>query len=292
MRKLAAVAVLLSAIGSCIAVAQDTPEEQPEQSVPEKPRCIPEQQLRQYYVVAKGMPYSGKRVSTCEKILPDGQIVKAKRTSYEFRDAEGRTRYEDEDLVDDKERSITIVDPVEHIQWSFSTGEGVDKTAVWWKYDPRHDSRVYPTTYQTLPGGTSNRRMMARPLQAEGPGYRDEELTSTYVNGVFCEGSRYIARNAPGMGNNKSDHEEISVTEEWWSEDLFTQVRRKVDDPSLGKFRTNLIDIDRSDPDPALFRAPADYQLLESHPTTTSEEERSPLIIIPAKPQVPPAVPK
>lgn len=290
MRKLAAIAAVLWAFGPAnIAVAQNAPEEQSQELAPEKPRCIPEQQLRQFYVVAKGMPYSGKRVSTCEKVLPDGEIVKAKRTSYEFRDAEGRTRYEDEDHFDNKVRSVTIVDPVEHIQWSFSIGEGVDKTAVWWKYDPRHDSRVYPTTYQTVPGGTSSRRMMARPLQPVGPGYRDDELTSTYVNGVFCEGSRYSERNLPGNGNNKSDHEEISVTEEWWSEDLFTQVRRKVDDPSLGKYRTNLIDIDRSEPDPALFRAPANYQLLESHPA--SEEQRSPLIILPANPQKAPSGP-
>ena len=283
MRKLAAVAIVVSSIGlASIALAQDTPEAQLTEQPPEKPRCIPEQQLRQFYVVAKGMPYAGKRVSTCEKAMPDGQIVKAKRTSHEFRDAEGRTRYEDEDVFDSKVQSIRIVDPVEHIQWSFSVGEGVDKTAIWWKYDPRHDSRIYPTTYQTLPGGVSNRRMMARPLQPEGPGYRDEELTSTYVNGVFCEGNRYIERNAPGIGNNKSNHEEIAVTEEWWSEDLFTQVRRKVDDPSLGKYRSNLIDIDRSDPDPALFRPPADYQLLESHPESP---QTSPLIVVPANPQ-------
>jgi hypothetical protein len=290
LRRLAVVALAISAIGSTgVILAQEAPTTQVDQSTPEKPKCIPEQQLRQFYVVAKGMPYSGKRVSTCEKVLPDGQIVKAKRTSYEFRDAEGRTRYEDEDRSNNKVRSITIVDPVEHIQWSFSIGEGQDKTAVWWKYDPRHDSRVYPTTYQTLPGGQSNRRVMARPLQAEGPGYRDEELTSTYVNGVFCEGSRYIERNMPGRGNNRSDHEEIAVTEEWWSEDLFTQVRRKVDDPSLGKYRTNPIDIDRADPDPALFRAPGDYQLLESHPYTP-ERQSSPLIVIPANPQNAPAV--
>ena len=65
-------------------------------------------------------------------------------------------------------------------------------------------------------------------------------------------------------------------------QDLFTQVRRKVDDPSLGKYRTNLIDIDRSDPDPALFRPPADYQLLESHPESP---QTSPLIVVPANPQ-------
>lgn len=285
MRELAMVGVVLLAIASTsVALAQDAQKAQLDSSPPEKKTsCIPEPAMRQFYVVAKGMPYSGKRVSMCEETLPDGQIVKGKRTSYEFRDAEGRTRYEDEDHFDNRMHSITIVDPVEHIQWSFSIGEGVDKTAIWWKYDARRDSKVYPTTYQTLPGGSTNRRMMARPLRPEGPGYRDEELTSTYVNGVFCEGSRYIERNAPGMGNNRSDHEEIAVTEEWWSEDLFTQVRRKVNDPSLGKYRTELVDIDRSEPDPALFRPPTDYRVLESHPYEP-ERESSPLIIVPAKP--------
>jgi hypothetical protein len=291
MCKLAVVAMTIFAIGTTtVALAQDGSDTQSDQPIPQKKTsCSPEAELRQYWVVAKGMPYAGKRVSTCEEVLPDGQHIKGKRTSYEFRDSEGRTRYEDEDHFDNKVRSTTIVDPVEHIQWSFSIGEGVDKTAIRWKYSARVDSRVYPTTYQTLPGGSTNRRIMARPLNPEGPGYRDEELTSTYVNGVWCEGDRYIQRVAPGMMNNKSDHEQITITEEWWSEDLFTQVRRKVNDPSLGKYRTELVDIDRSEPDPALFRPPANYRVLESHPNN-SGEERSPLIVVPA--QNPPSAPK
>lgn len=119
-------------------------------------------------------------------------------------------------FADDKTRTVDIVDPVEHIEWHFSIGEGADKTAILAHYDGRHDTVLYPTTYGTTPDGTSNRRMLARPLKPEGPGYRNEELTSTYVNGVWCEGDRYVQLVAPGMQNNKSDHNELVITETWF----------------------------------------------------------------------------
>ena len=267
MATLPAIAAMILALGCASAgLAQDTSNPVGRHTTGKKTKCSPEPQMRQFWVVAIGMPYSGKRVRTCEEALPSGQQVRGKKTSYEFRDSEGRTRYEDPDDFPPGSRNVTIIDPVKHIEWSFSIGEGVDKTAIWWKYDPHVDSRVYPTTYRTLPGGSDNRRILARPLMTEGPGFRYDELTSTYVNGVWCEGNRDVRRAAPGQMNNKTDHEQIVVTEEWWSEDLFVQVRRKLDDPGLGKYRTELMNINRSEPDPTLFRPPRGYRMLESKP--------------------------
>jgi len=123
---------------------------------------------------------------------------------------------------------------------------------------------------------------MATPLIPEGPGFRYEELKSTYVNGVWCDGSRDSRWARPGEGNNKRDHNELEVTDTWSSVDLFIEVRWTMNDPSLGKYRNELINIDRSEPDPALFRPPAGYRVLDATPKKPVPES-SPLIVIPAR---------
>jgi hypothetical protein len=263
--------------------AQDnasTPET--EATPPEPPKCIPFPHEQEHWLVAKGMPYSSKRVMTCEVVEPDGTVVKGKRTQLEWRDSEGRTRIEQPDVLDPDMIMVRVVDPVEHIDWNFTIGKDVDKTAIMSRYSPRADSFEYPTTYQTLPGGSTNRGIMATPLIPAGPGFRYEELKSTYVNGVWCDGSRDSRWARPGEGNNKSDHNELEVTDTWFSVDLFTEVRWKMNDPSLGKYRNELINIDRSEPDAALFRPPAGYRVLDATPKKPVPES-SPLIVIPAR---------
>lgn len=259
-----------------------TPET--ESPTPEPPKCIPFPHEQEHWVVAKSMPYSGKRVMTCEVVEPDGTVVKGKRTQLEWRDSEGRHRLEQPDVLDPDMILVTVVDPVKHIDWNFTIGKDVDKTAIMSRYSARADSFEYPTTYQTLPGGSTNRRMMAMPLIHEGPGFRYDELKSTYVNGVWCEGSRDSRWVRPGEGNNKSNHNELEVTDTWIAEDLFTEVRWKMDDPSLGKYRNDLIDIDRSEPDPALFGPPAGYRVLDATPKKPVPE-LSPFIVIPGSPK-------
>src|SRR5579871_1717007 len=219
------VALIASVAVSAIALTAvgQVPDSQTTQPPSESPqmKCVPMDPLRQIYVVAKGMPYSAIRVSTCDVTKADGTHVKGKKTRNEWRDGEGRTRLEEDDtfLTDCKTRNVTIVDPVAHIEWTFSIGEGVDKTAILSKYSPAHDTLIYPTIYSTQSDGSSSRRIIAPLLHAQGPGYRDETLTDAYVNGVWCQGNRYINRVAPGMMNNRTDQEQIVVTETWYSVD-------------------------------------------------------------------------
>ena len=253
----------------------------PKSTSQEPPKCIPLPYDEQPRVVAKSMPYSGKRVMTCEVVEPDGTVAKGRRTRQEWRDSEGRTRVEVPDILDPDRIYVTVVDPVQHVDWSFMIGKRVDDAAIMARYNSSGESIQYPTTYQTLPGGSTNRRILARLLNPEGPGFRDEELKSTYVNGVWCEGERYSHWNRPGEGNNKSDHNELAVTVTWFSEDLFTEVRWTMNDPSQGKYRTELINIDRSEPDPALFGPPAGYRVLDGTPKELAPTS-SPLLVMPA----------
>lgn len=55
-----------------------------------------------------------------------------------------------------------------------------------------------------------------------------------------------------------------------------------MDDPSLGKYRRELLKIDRADPDPGLFGPPAEYRVLDTTPKDRLPQH-DPLIVIPAK---------
>jgi len=62
------------------------------------------------------------------------------------------------------------------------------------------------------------------------------------------------------MGN---DRPIVRVMESWLSPELKITVLSKSSDPRMGENTMRLQGIDRSEPDPALFRAPADYQIVD-----------------------------
>ena len=57
----------------------------------------------------------------------------------------------------------------------------------------------------------------------------------------------------------------VHVDETWRSEELHEVLRRESDDPHTGHSSMTLTNIDRSDPDPALFQVPPDYTVEEEN---------------------------
>jgi hypothetical protein len=53
------------------------------------------------------------------------------------------------------------------------------------------------------------------------------------------------------------------MTENWFSEELQAQILSRRTDPRYGETTELLINIERSEPDPALFRPPAEYTITE-----------------------------
>jgi hypothetical protein len=67
-----------------------------------------------------------------------------------------------------------------------------------------------------------------------------------------------IPANAQG-----NDQPIVTVFENWFSDELQIQVSSKRSDPRNGETTDSLTNIDRSEPDPSLFRLPADYTITE-----------------------------
>jgi TonB family protein len=86
---------------------------------------------------------------------------------------------------------------------------------------------------------------------------KTEELPAGSIAGLYVTGVRTTTTIPAGTAGNERD---ITVTSETWtSPDLKITVRQITDDPRSGKVTTELTDITRTDPDPALFQAPEGY---------------------------------
>jgi hypothetical protein len=64
------------------------------------------------------------------------------------------------------------------------------------------------------------------------------------------------------MGN---DRPLVRVMESWISHDLKLTVVSKNSDPRMGESTMHLRNINRSQPDPALFGVPPDYQIVDEN---------------------------
>jgi hypothetical protein len=67
------------------------------------------------------------------------------------------------------------------------------------------------------------------------------------------------------VGMIGNDRPIMRVWEVWTSPDLQVAVLTKNSDPRSGESTMRLQNIDRSEPDAALFRAPSDYQIIDEN---------------------------
>jgi hypothetical protein len=84
-----------------------------------------------------------------------------------------------------------------------------------------------------------------------------ESLAMQTINGVQATGTR-VTRTIPAgqIGNAQA----IQIVHETWiSADLKVPVMVKISDPRSGTTTTQLTNITRAEPDPALFQTPSDY---------------------------------
>ena len=88
-----------------------------------------------------------------------------------------------------------------------------------------------------------------------------ESLGSQVMEGVSAKGKK-VTRSFP-VGTMGNDRPLASITESWFSPDVRLYVLTKTSDPRTGESIMRLRNIERSEPDPALFRAPPDYQIVD-----------------------------
>ena len=220
--------------------------------------------------VVTGAPYSAEEVSDHTQTLADGtHITQKTQMSKVFRDSEGRTRKErpifrgmnstfDDlmtvEIVDPVSGFSYILDPYNHVAHRFAPPEGHKGPARYVE-----ESRAVPQGAKPTP----NSHATPASPQTDRPEVSTESLGSEIIEGVNAEGQKTTRTLPIGMMGN--DRPLVSVMESWFSPALRITVLTKNSDPRMGESVTRMRNIDRSEPDPALFGVPADYQIVDDN---------------------------
>jgi len=241
--------------------------------------CIAQSQIRaggeippgtktmEVFIVNKGMPYSGVRVVKNVFFFPDGGSKTETARTKEWRDNEGRHREDitpnaDSDDVGD-ESLVTVCkieDPIEHVRYTWKLGKHVKSVVTETHYemdgiqqeiwgDPVHE-------HKDETGKARAVVIMPQQPSANGVSKTVETLGPEYLNGVYAEGSRSTRIIQPHTGKNQTDHEITLVDELWMAPDLKMYIKMLHVDLSDYTEEVELKDIDRSNPDPSVFRPP------------------------------------
>jgi hypothetical protein len=182
------------------------------------------------------------------RILEDGTVLNQRTFSAIARDHQGRIFNEQRpwvavsDTNDPPILTIHIYDPQTR-QNTFLRPQ--DKTA--WQNTVNHP----PATRPPALGGPA------------GPYVKEEDLGTRRMEGVDCHGTRdtqTIPADAIGGKELKL------VDEVWYSDDLRLNMLVIHDDPRTGEQTTTVTQVNRGEPDPAIFAIPTDYKVASRQP--------------------------
>ena len=218
-----------------------------------------------------GAPFSAEVSTQSTQTLADGNTIQHSTTGTFARDSQGRTR---------REMTLPEIGPFAasgeappHMVEIYDAVAGVHYILdpfrkVAHKMEQRRGGKhMNITTPGPMPGPDGQDAGIAISVQP-GPNDRNEVTTTSLgtqtVNGVEAQGTRYTRIIPAGqIGNSKPI---TIVTERWYSPDLQMVVMNKRTDPMSGDSVTQFTDIQRGEPDPALFQVPSDYTVKAGGP--------------------------
>jgi hypothetical protein len=229
----------------------------------------------------KGVPFSATETTVREQTLADGTVIKNTVEVQLSRDSAGRMRAEStlkpKFSAAPQGHIVTIWNPI-------------DGTAITWVTENQSANFASVTHLPELqlnglmgalasappPGALSRSLHAATPLVAlSSAATRDtanihtEALPADSIAGLEVTGTRTTQVVAAGSIDNDRD---FTVTSETWiSPELKTTMRQLTSDPRTGTVTTELSNIDRSEPDPALFKPPAGYKLTDFRDSNASD---------------------
>jgi hypothetical protein len=208
-----------------------------------------------------GAPYSAVEVRESTQTLANGNVISHKSQTTIYRDSSGRTRTETtvqprqgagQTTAQAAHTIVTIHDPVAHLTLELNSATKIARETHMPPQRGRGANAAAVTTPRAGRGGAARTN----------PNEVREELAMQTVNGVQATGTR-ITRTTPAGARGNAQALQ-SVHESWVSPDLKVAVMTKDTDARTGTHTTQLTNITRSEPDPALFQAPSDYKVIKA----------------------------
>ena len=228
-----------------------------------------------------GNPYTAVKKTTIIQKLTDGTTLTRENSSTEARDSQGRTMVQSY-IGEMQRQNIThtnVMDPI-------------GRTTTIWFSQGKQATRIHlpdlrgaaqqsgPTTTGlgsgsigavanvTAPQTTGIVAMTPRPARDPKlrPETKTEKLGGKTIAGVYAEGIRLIVTYPVGFFGN--DKPIITFHETWKSSDLKIVLFSVDDDPRTGTRISEVTNLDRGEPNPALFQIPDGYTIKDQDPGT------------------------
>jgi len=206
-------------------------------------------------------PYSAKQKTTNVQTLANGTTITTVNESQVWRDADGRMRTESLNTLTggSQYRGISIYDPIARVRMSWTVGMPNVPNVVNLYHMPV--PQLVPQPVQPAP-------INPQPIRQPYYPYITESLPPQTIEGLYATGSRTTSTTPAGYIGN--DHDLTTTRETWTAPSLGIQLRYISDDPRTGKSTTEVTDIQQTDPDPSLFKAPDGYQVKDTTPAPAS----------------------
>jgi len=196
--------------------------------------------------------YTANYRTSLVKTLANGVNIIHSAETIEARDAEGRTRNENASLSGNPDvdfHRITVFDPTTHTRMNWN-------------------NQVKRVTVSTISASGSETSQPCTPVNKATPPpnpvkdeIKHESLGAKTIFGIEASGMRTIRTVPTGAVGN--DAPLVTVTEDWSAPGFLTYLEQHSDNPEEGKWNRELTNLTLGDPDPSLFKPPADYEVVQ-----------------------------
>jgi len=206
--------------------------------------------------------------------LADGTTINQESTMVEARDSAGRVVHTDviNPIAPNRIGATTVLDPVAHTFTSWgSISRQANRTNLPDPSHPHQQAAPAPARPPQPPAVCSGPsppnpglNIIDCRAKLNPPEIKTEKLGSKSLAGLYVEGTRTTITSPVGrVGNDKPI---VQTIERWVNPDLHLVVSEIIDDPRIGLRTTELINLDRREPDPILFQVPDGYTVREQYP--------------------------
>jgi hypothetical protein len=204
--------------------------------------------------VVTGAPFSAVAISESTQTLADGNHITRKTQANLYRDSQGRFRKEVSFsaigvLAEAGQRRnfIVIQDPVASVGYALDADQKV--------------AHKFTFPGPRAAANRQNRTELRMQKQLAEGTLQKTDLGTQTINGLTVSGTRYTRTILAGqIGNEKPI---TIVSEQWYSNDLQTVVKSTRSDPRFGETTYTLTNIQRTEPNAALFQVPSEYTIKE-----------------------------
>ena len=206
-----------------------------------------------------GLPFSAEQVMKHSRHLEQGQNITHFGHHFVARDSAGRIRVEQPCGCADGERVIAVyvLDPVAHTLTTWKTSESEAHAVPRIAFVAQVPENRLPEEAQPVAAPVRGRNS-SRPQ----PIITTQELPVETIDNLPMKVVKTTTIVPAGRSGNDAP---ITKTHTLWtSEDFRLTFMEEWDDPRTGARTVGLANFSRKAPDPALFRAPADYQVKDA----------------------------